>query len=251
MRALFRLVLFGMIGMICLIAYYVSTSTTWTWHTQLDVTVMTPEGRKTGSIIYREALTRTSGALVPAEAAGASRQLWGEAAALEVTPGRYLFILLADLPSALDYTDVEQKPIELAAHLQDVVSMAPVTLPAQAYPKLATFEALDDPTTAIEITPRNISAVFGDGISVLSVSLRVTKASLTLGQTETLLPWLSEYHDKMLDGRTYQTVRTTNPFAIALLPSPFVPRERLHAGGSGVTSDASKVVCLGRKQPLL
>ncbi len=196
-----------------MIAYYASRSTTWSWHTHVQVTVLTPEGQKNVSIVYREGFTLTSGPLVPAEAIGGSRWVRGEAAAIEVTPSRYLFILLNDLPSALDYVDSNRERAELAEHLEGLGSTSPVTLPAQAYPKLATFKTLADPATAMEVTPKNISAVFGGGVAISSVSLSVTKLGLTCGQTETLLPWLDEYHGKMLDGSPHRTLRTTMPFA--------------------------------------
>lgn len=175
-----------------------------------------PGGSKKRQHRLSRRFTLTSGPLVPAEAIGGSRWVRGEAAAIEVTPGRYLFILLNDLPSALDYVDSNRERAELAEHLEGLGSTSPVTLPAQAYPKLATFKTLADPATAMEVTPKNISAVFKGGVAIWSVSLSVTKSGLTCGQTETLLPWLDEYHGKMLDGSPNQTLRTTNPFANSL-----------------------------------
>lgn len=153
------------------------------------------------------------GALVPMEARGARSKVRGEAVAVEVLPGKWLFALLsgdadgkgaanqlvysafrlgeARMPMDRTYeADME----ELLAQLPDT----PAPIPPNAYPLLVTFDDLAQPQTVREVDPTNLAATFGPGVVLRGMTLELTHKAMTQGSIEQLLVWLGPYPETPL-----------------------------------------------------
>lgn len=176
-----------------------------------------------------------SGALVLAEARG-TRSYWsGEAVAVEVLPGRWLFALLQaegatdaghwvyaayDLGTAVGsdgYPSHHAAMAKLRAQSMDV----PVPLPAEGMPMPVTFDDISKPETVRRVDPNDLAAVFGEGVKLQAVTLEITKDAVTEGRVEGVLGWLRAVWPNQLDGRNIITIRADNIFANSLVVGNF------------------------------
>jgi hypothetical protein len=199
---------------------------TTSWNQRLTVIVDTPAGEVRGSSVVKISKTETMGPLVLPEARGVSSEVRGEAVALEVLPGRWLFALLhsdlrykgdADqlvysafrLGKAREPTDrsYESNMHDLRAQPRDT----PAPIPPEAYPLLVAFDDISNPETVREVDPSNLAATFGEGVTLRCMTLEVTGDEITEGPLEGLLGWLGRDPGRRLipgDGRI-----TAAPFA--------------------------------------
>jgi hypothetical protein len=142
------------------------------------------------------------------EARGVRSETRGEAVALEVLPGRWLFALLSGdddgkgnagqlvyhavrhgethNPSDRNY---EADMRDLRAQLRDT----PAPIPPEAYPLLVTFDDISKPETVREVDPSNLAATFGEGVSLRGMTLEVTADRVSKGAVEGILPWICRY----------------------------------------------------------
>jgi hypothetical protein len=74
--------------------------------------------------------------------------------------------------------------------LMGILHDTPSPLPVEDYPLLVTFTDITDPTTVTRVDPANLSATFGPGVSLTSVTLAVTEDPVTEGRVEAVLGWL-------------------------------------------------------------
>ncbi|RVD62882.1 hypothetical protein [Mesorhizobium sp. M7A.F.Ca.ET.027.03.2.1] len=71
-------------------------------------------------------------------------------------------------------------------------------VPRDRYPVLVTFTDTNNPKTIRKVDPRNLSATFGPGISLVRVVLEITDEKTASGKVEPILPWLSWPREKFL-----------------------------------------------------
>jgi len=162
----------------------------------------------------------------------------GEAVAVDLPGGRTLFALLRS-----------DNDIEWSAHVMqglapkiqgepwaksfdnvllinkkvEVPRMWPAnaTLPEQsAYPMLVTFGDIADPMTIASVDPDDLAATFGKGVKLKRITAELTDDPVTTGMAERLR-WLPNYYDKMLDGRTINTIEAENRLANDLSQADF------------------------------
>lgn len=176
------------------------------------------------------------GLLVLPEARGAHGKVRGEAVAVEVLPGRWLFALLSGdadgkgeagqlvyhafrlgMNRAATDRSYQSNMADLRAQPLDT----PAPLPLDAYPLLVTFDDITKPETVREVDPADLSAVFGPGVSLRGMTLEVTEEAVTEGRLEGVLGWLSNTLPNRLDGKRFGTIRTDNPFANSLSANTF------------------------------
>lgn len=181
---------------------------TTSWNQRLTVIVDTPAGEVRGSSVVKIVVTETMGVLVPMEARGARSDIRGEAVALEVLPGRWLFALLSGdddgkgnagqlvyhavrLGETRNSSDRNYEAImrDLRAQLRDT----PAPIPPEAYPLLVTFDDITRPDTVREVDPSNLAATFGEGVSLRGMTLEVTADRVSKGAMESILPWICRY----------------------------------------------------------
>ena len=144
------------------------------------------------------------GLLVLPEARGAHGKVRGEAVAVEVLPGRWLFALLSGdadgkgeagqlvyhafrlgMNRAATDRSYQSNMADLRAQPLDT----PAPLPLDAYPLLVTFDDITKPETVREVDPADLSAVFGPGVSLRGMTLEVTGEAVTEGLVEGVLGW--------------------------------------------------------------
>ena len=192
---------------------------TTSWNQRLTVIVDTPAGEVRGSSVVKISNTETMGPLVLMEARGVRSKTRGEAVALEVLPGRWLFALLSGdddgkgnagqlayhavrhgethNPSDRNY---EADMRDLRAQLRDT----PAPIPPEAYPVLVTFDDITKPETVREVDPSNLAATFGEGVRLRGMTLEVTADRVSKGAVEDILPWICRYRamHQRLNGET-------------------------------------------------
>ncbi len=178
------------------------------WHQKLAVEVETPEGMKAGSSVMSARLIDTHGPFVPAEANGVSFQLNGEAITLEVSQGRYLFVLLKSVPALSWLIYPKMDSVKAGALLEngDDGGAGKVALKPDQYPLLVTFDDINDPASVKRVNPANLEATFGPGYRLNGITLSLTTEPVTKGEVEKVLPaeffkrWGSMYRDALADG---------------------------------------------------
>jgi hypothetical protein len=206
---------------------------------RLTVEVDTPEGVKAGSSVIQVEQSIGGAASAGGLAGGQIYyRVRGEAVAVDLPGGRTLFALLRS-----------DNDIEWSAHVMqglapktqgepwaksfdnvllinkkvEVPRMWPAnaTLPERsAYPMLVIFGDESDPTSVAEIDPDDLAATFGKGVRLKRVTAELTDDPVTTG-IEKRLGWLPNYYDKMLDGRTINTIEAENRLANDLSQNSF------------------------------
>jgi hypothetical protein len=208
---------------------------------RLTIVVETPTGEVSGSSVTEVLYTRSWGPLVPVEAEGVRGSVTGEAVVVEVAPGRYLFALLYAPNSGPDYWRREAMQwVYLAYNLAaggtfdtrnyaDAMRLlrsqpydVPVPLPPEGWPVMVTFADVADPASVVRVDPDDLAASFGPGVRIKAVTLEITRARVTTGRTQAVLPWLCDYTNdfRLLSGKA-------RSFGDNLLPNNLGPGEFL------------------------
>lgn len=175
------------------------------WNQKMTVTIETPQGEVSGAAVQRIDWQGTSGLykniVSNVDTGGSSWEVTGEAVAVEVSPGRWLFALLkgangwqGDAGRNLSYTLTapDGLPSSTEAAMDRVVALPKdkaVDLLSNAYPLLVTFDDINDPKSVQLVDPANLAATFGPGVSLKAVTLAVTDAPVTEGKVATFPFW--------------------------------------------------------------
>ncbi|UJW73549.1 hypothetical protein [Rhizobium sp. SL42] len=203
----------------------------WQWHQKLTVSVMTPEGLKSGSSVTSARIEFPPKWTGVGDAAGMQRGgVSGEAVAVDLGEGRYLFALLQGYTEWTAYTaffpELEGKAMlkkEMFPYLDQMVASTGQSrdVPRKHYPLLVTFEDINDPASVRRVNPSDLSAAFGAGYLLHSITMWITDEPVTEGRVKSLLPWLHAYYSKRFDGQRFGTIKTNNPFANSLASGAF------------------------------
>ncbi|WP_294982607.1 hypothetical protein [Tabrizicola sp.] len=209
---------------------------TVSWNQRLTLVIETPQGEARGSAVTRVENVTSKGALVLAEAWG-TRSYWtGEAVAVEVLPGKWLFALLEgesgtdtghwvyaayDLNEALapnGHPSIEAATSKLWAQPMNV----PVPLPADRMPMMVSFGDITKPETVRKVDPEGLAAVFGEGVRLKAVTLEITDEPVTEGRVGEVLGWFGPYPEPALGSATGKT--TDIPFYRRVYMGDFIRR---------------------------
>jgi hypothetical protein len=201
------------------------------WHQRLTVIIDTPAGEVRGSSVVEVTNTETMGPLVLMEARGVHKKIRGEAVAVEVVPGRWLFALL----DGLDGTHRRADQMLLATFdlgkeipsrdrsyartmraLQALPLDTPAFVPPENYPLLVTFDDLAKPETVHQVDPAHLAATFGAGVSLRGLTLEVTDHVVTEDVVTKMLSWLGPYPETRL--------------LTKIIPTDFSIEAQLHQG---------------------
>jgi len=172
------------------------------------------------------------------DSAGSAKwTLKGEAVAVEVQPGKYLFALIRgnggqgyDGSTAVEVLGIGRKPGgldkgEYFARLDAFEkSRQTISLPPDKYPLFVSFRDLSTPVSVVAAGPSDFSDVFGPGYSLRSVTLSIVDEEVTEGIVDPILPWLDEFKGRALDGKTIVTRKAANQLANSLVPFNFRTR---------------------------
>lgn len=186
-----------------------------TWHYKTTVTVETPEGVKTGFAV-REANVHTP--FLEIQGLYDRRiRIKGEAVVVDLGARGLLFspmnvddysTVFAAFPDATDaFTKKGLK------YYQNLVSTkAKADLPPYRYPRLAMFRDINDPKTVTEVNPLDLSATYGAGVHLKSITIEMTDEKVTWG-IDKYLSWLPQYVDQRFDGDKSHSFAINAPLA--------------------------------------
>ncbi|MCB1454472.1 MAG: hypothetical protein KDJ43_12580 [Rhizobiaceae bacterium] len=182
----------------------------FSWNQKISVTVEAG-GRAHANSSITQVTVRYQPQLLP-QVGVATRTIHGEAVALQLPSGRYLFALLSGSDNAAShaqfvaanvFSDLPHDPHagpreSISAALADLDEVSRV-LPVDLYPMFVTFDELSDPLTVRQIDPLNLEAEFGAGVRLLSVTLATTDEPASDGTIKSILPWLGDFPEPSLD----------------------------------------------------
>lgn len=166
------------------------------WRQKTIIEVETPNGIVTGGSVV-EVSVHWFGTIEKALTAGngVSSAGIGEASFVEVAPGKYLFALSLTEPLERTLESFRSPPEEknqpLTARLETIRERRVLTW--DKYPKLVTFDEINDPKTVKLVDPANLAATFGAGFALKSISIEITDEKVTEGNMEKVLVWLCDY----------------------------------------------------------
>jgi hypothetical protein len=166
---------------------------TYTWNEKITVSVQTPDGDKSGSSV-----TKFSGSYGYSLGAGEglSSRLQGEATVVDLGRGKYLFALMEKSGGSFAWGAFSDQLPQVGseaqmAKLQSLVGEKAVLQP-KFYPMLVTFGNLADPKSVKEVNASDLTATFGAGFALKSITLEITDEQVTEGVVFKLLPWAAK-----------------------------------------------------------
>jgi hypothetical protein len=174
------------------------------WHQRLTVAVETPAGEVSGSAVTEVTFVDYSGPMALPEASGPRGTVRGEAVAVEVLPGKWLFALLdgAENPEGAakswsfatyapkrDANNISRNFWDRVADIHDQPYDTPVPIPPESWPLMVTFADIADPTSVARVDPNDLAASFGPGVRLKAVTLEITRAEVTEGRMEQFPFW--------------------------------------------------------------
>ena len=184
---------------------------------KMTVEVETPDGLKRGASVYAVSAKKHSPTIFP-EARGRSREVVGEAVAVEVSPDKTLFALMNTVNGAGDDNLAYLSMVTLdPAYKNDWVESAQrissgdgIRSPAEVaegdYPMFVTFTDIDDPKSVQRVDPANLAASFGPGIRLKRITVEVTNDDVTTG-IEKRLRWRKSIGANQLSGDRFEDFR--------------------------------------------
>ncbi|NJS39982.1 MAG: hypothetical protein HC783_14285 [Rhodobacteraceae bacterium] len=184
------------------------------WHQRLTLVIDTPTGQVIGSVVQRIDIQAATGlyktTFQGVDPSSTSVRVTGEALAVEITPGRWLFALLkgdqgwqgepgsnAGYAIAVPLGHFARSPEGVDAILA-FPKDTPIPLPPEAWPMLVTFDDITRPETVRRVDPADLAEVFGEGIRLEMVTLEITEDLATERQVDSLLEWLGPYPEPSL-----------------------------------------------------
>ncbi len=140
------------------------------WHQKITVTVETPSGPVSGHAVQSlEVVKALKG--YAGQPPGSATELRGEAVAVEVGPGRWLFLLLEGtdvwlLPSLVrpglgEYAGYGVRTIEVLRAVGELPTGTVLPIPPEGMPRMVTFGDVADPTSVRLVDPQDLDATFG------------------------------------------------------------------------------------------
>lgn len=155
---------------------------THSWRQKLTLEVETPDGDVSGfSVIELRAYYYEGGQIITGTEV--HYDLTGEAAVVEVLPGRYLFALLVGTEELFLRAAKDRfRGMTRGERLREIPELTePVLVEGDVIPMLATFDDLSKPETFREVDPADLAAVFGEGVQLKAVTPEVTDEAVTGG----------------------------------------------------------------------
>ena len=197
---------------------FVPASDQYAWRQKTTLVVETPEGTQTGASVVQIRARLFKGSTI-----GGLEVLYGvtgEAAALEVAPGKWLFATIGAPAEAYYWADRSAGMSQYSPELRRAWLPAirkqdgTVSLMTVQTPDLVTFDDIEDPRTARAVDPQDLEAVFGPGFELKDITLEIVDEPVTDGQLGPLGASIGDYRDKRLDGSVPGSGKTS--FAASL-----------------------------------
>ena len=165
---------------------------THSWRQKLTLVVETPEGEVSGSSVVEVRVSFYQGGQIMS-GTEVHYDLTGEAAVVEVLPGRYLFALMGDSEELFFRAAKDRfEGMTRGEWLREIPEQTePVVVKGDLIPMLVTFDDITKPETVREVDPEDLAAVFGNGVRLKAVTLEITEEAVTEGRVEGVLEWLT------------------------------------------------------------
>ncbi|MCQ9147740.1 hypothetical protein [Ochrobactrum sp. BTU2] len=191
------------------------------WNQKVTVVVETPQGERSGSSVMH--VTWSGGVpFIVGDARGGGYKLRGEAPAVDLGGGRYLFALLRGMEGLLHEVFVGGRGGMADARSSIAGATGRQDVPARLYPMLVTFANVSNPTSVRRVDHDDLAAAFGLGYSLKAITLEITKDPVTAGPLEKLLGWLGPHPEPKLGPATGGT--TNIPFYRMVSHGDFIRR---------------------------
>ncbi|WP_420409685.1 hypothetical protein [Hoeflea sp.] len=188
---------------------------TYSWGQKTTVTVMTPEGTRSGSAVVRVSW-KDSPDILP-DAPHLKYEVRGEATVVDLGDGKYLFALIkgAERRGIAVFGDGRSYWLE---QIKTVAASRGETreIPSAHRPLLVTFADIDDPASVTRVDPDDLTAHFGPGYALSSITLAIIDEKVTQGRVEAVLGWWEAYENRQLDGDRYTKLSAPNRLANSL-----------------------------------
>ena len=168
---------------------------TYSWGQKTTVTVMTPEGERSGSAVVQVSW-KDNPDLFP-DAPHLKYEVRGEATVVDLGDGNYLFALISGAERRGLATFGGQA--ELPRFTNSLLPLVKATaasrgerreVPPVYRPLLVTFTDITDPASVARVDPDDLAASFGPGYALTSITLAITGEPVTEGKAEAVLGWL-------------------------------------------------------------
>lgn len=125
----------------------------------------------------------------------------GEAAFVEISPGRYLFALVSNGQGWASDTfapvSIERSFTGRMGRIERSLADPPKDIPRDRWPMLVTFDDVSKPESVVEVDPEDLAAVFGEGVRLQAVTLEITEEEVTEGRVEGRVEgvsgWIPDY----------------------------------------------------------
>ncbi|MEE9314769.1 MAG: hypothetical protein V3V02_08965 [Rhizobiaceae bacterium] len=171
-------------------------NTTVSWNQKLTVTVETPQGVVSASSVTSVFMKGKDGFLVPPEASGLASSLKGEAVAVDLGKGKYLFVLLKGTMGIagkifLKESGWNQPHGKWPKWAENIARLrGKREIPIDLLPMLVTFSDITRPASVKKVNPNNLRESFGSGYRLKSMTLEITDEPVTKGVVEGVLGWI-------------------------------------------------------------
>jgi len=218
MKKAVRVILIVLGLIIAVIAYYKIYYPSFTYKYRMTVEVDTPEGVKSGSSVIEVHTTQwPEGWRNMFGGHTENSKAIGEAVVVDLGDKGMLFTASLGTYSERLYPLIftkggygSRKPGGVPGYATAVDFKA--SIPVKHYPLLVRFKDLQDPMTVEEVKPNDLVSSFGEGFALKSISVESTTDPIKW-KVEKILPWLPQYYDQLLDGRTIHTIEAENRLA--------------------------------------
>ncbi|WP_312366069.1 hypothetical protein [Ensifer sp.] len=171
----------------------------WSWHQKLTVTVQSPNGPISSSAVAAASWEMPPRWFKIGDSGGwhGAGKVRGEAISLEVSSGKYLFVLLDNYSANTaiwtfaeptlnpEHPDSYKRTLDRLEDTREIRRLAP-----KQYPLLVTFVDVSNPASVQLVDPSNLAGTFGPGYRLHSIALSITDEPVTDGNVESALPWL-------------------------------------------------------------
>jgi len=166
---------------------------THSWRQKLTLVVETPKGEVSGSSVVGVRVDFYEGGQIMS-GTEVHYDLTGEAAVVEVLPGKYLFVLMGDSEELFARAARDRfNGMTRGEWLRQIPKQTePVELTGDLIPMLVTFDDIAKPETVREVDPEDLAAAFGEGVRLKAVTLETTQEAVTEGRVEGVLGWLDD-----------------------------------------------------------
>lgn len=198
----------------------------YTWNQRMTLVVETPDGIVEDSSVVEVTARYCPDGCGLAGDIEVNYSYRGEAVALEVLPGQWLFALLSN-PAELMYRASPDQFGGIPRHERGQWlaatpdQMEAVELTEGLRPRLVTFGDIAVPGSVQAVDADNLAATFGEGVQLLNVNLAVVEDPATLNIVSALLLWLPNTYRAMLDGSRYSHICAENRLANDLTAGDF------------------------------